>query len=828
MHGIDIEKISLPKIQISGLYIKLNKKLIVKAKKVDIRTKSSKEESSTTQIQDILMRFPWLNRLFSAIELDDVNINDNIIKIHYKNNSFYIDTDYLTIDTKLQATKNSLDANISSLLLKDFNLSIAGMARGNIKTKELNFQGRFNSFNIKGNLLLHVKNSLLTYYIDSDNFTSLEPFMESLGKKVEIDPEAKAWIYKKITAKNYKLNSLEGKINLKNGNFYPHKMKGVAKVTNATIRFHDDIPPVFAKFINIKLENNTLFFHIPKATYQNIELENQKAHIYNLLTKGNGIILNIHATAKLDEDIQQILKTYKLNIPLIQKSGSTKANLMMDIRFVPYDLDINGTFDVNSSEILLSNTPFYSQNATIKLNNRLLYLYDTNLQYKNIFDINTTGLLDLYKDRYDGNISIKNLHVKSGETDFLHVKETTMPLLIEIKKDDLALFLPKLQTRLNFKNSTNSIIQDNLSILYENSPFMKNLGIYDGNFSLQTEDFNSFNIQTAIHSMKPLLTKDDKPVTNLDLNISISPKFTKINSKNGLIKAKNDNNITTLQIQNADLLLELKSPQTSSTSKDTLIIQGKNSNIKITDFNKTLLLDGYTFTKSNQNIQGKAHYKNGNIALHYAPNSLHVKLLNFDDTFVNTLIQKDIFEDGNFSLTLEGLNAQNLSGHINFKNTHLQTFASYNNILALINSIPALLTFKKPGFNEKGYQVKNSDILFSKKGSIITLHTIDVTGVDADIGGSGVIDLKNETLDLKLKLKTFKDVSKLVEKIPLVNYIFLGDDKSIQTAIQVSGDLNNPTVKTQTVQDVVFSPFNILRRTIQLPFKLLEQEKPQK
>lgn len=815
-------------MEVRGLYIKLNKKLIVQAENIDIQLKSDSKESSKEQISEILAKLPWIKRLFHSINIKNINLNGNHIQVLYENGIFYIDTDYVTIDTTFRAKKDTLDANISSLVLKDFNLSLQGIASGDIDKKDITFKGKFNTFNISGDLLLHVKDNLLSYHANSDNFTTLEPFMESLGKKVAIDPEAKMWIYKKITAKNYKLNFIEGKINIKTGNFYPNSMKGKAKVSNATIKFHENVPPAFAKTINIELKNNTLFFNIPKGKYQNIPLKNQKAHIYNLLTKGNGIVLNISTTAPLNQDIQTVLKAYKLNIPLLQKSGQTKANIAMDIRFVPYDIDVNGTFEVQDSHILLSNAPFYSKRATILLDNRLLTLQNTNLRYKTLFDINTDGVLDLYDEIYDGNVSVESLHVKSEGADFLHVKNQTMPVHIDIKKDNLAIHLPHLQAKLNFKNNTNTITQNSLSTLFENSPFMQSMGIYDGNFSLKTEDFSSFFIKTYISSMKPLLSHNKKPITSLDLDINIKQDTTKVSSKSNLLAIKSSDKKTVLSIKDADFLLDLNASNSSSNDKSTTILQGKNSNIQVLDHNKTILLDDYTLTKTRNNIQANATYKNGTLALKSTPDSLHVKLTNLNDTFTNTLIKKEIFNDGNFSLKLSGIDTNNLSGHINFKNTHLKSFKSYNNILAFINSVPALLSFKKPGFNEKGYQAKNADILFSKEGDIITLHTIDIVGADADIGGSGVIDMEHDTLDLKLKLKTLKNISDVVKNIPLVSYIFLGDDESIETAIHVSGSIENPKVTTQTVQDVVFSPFHIIKRTIKLPFKLLEQEKPPK
>jgi hypothetical protein len=145
---------------------------------------------------------------------------------------------------------------------------------------------------------------------------------------------------------------------------------------------------------------------------------------------------------------------------------------------------------------------------------------------------------------------------------------------------------------------------------------------------------------------------------------------------------------------------------------------------------------------------------------------------------------------------------------------------AYNNLIALINTLPSLAFFKSPGFNEDGYEIQSGNVLFTRQGDILTIHTIDLDGVSADITGKGTLNLKDETLHVTLQLKTLKDVSGVIGKIPLVNHIILGDDKSISTLITLTGSIHDPHLETQVLQDTLITPFNILRRTIELPFKL--------
>ena len=102
----------------------------------------------------------------------------------------------------------------------------------------------------------------------------------------------------------------------------------------------------------------------------------------------------------------------------------------------------------------------------------------------------------------------------------------------------------------------------------------------------------------------------------------------------------------------------------------------------------------------------------------------------------------------------------------------------------------------------------------------MAFKSIKLDGFSANISGSGYINLATKEIDLELDIKTLKDISKFISKIPLVGYITLGDDKSISTHINIVGKIDNPTVKTQLLQDSLSSPLNILKRVIESPLKL--------
>jgi len=78
--------------------------------------------------------------------------------------------------------------------------------------------------------------------------------------------------------------------------------------------------------------------------------------------------------------------------------------------------------------------------------------------------------------------------------------------------------------------------------------------------------------------------------------------------------------------------------------------------------------------------------------------------------FVNNLFGKDIFENGSFEFRIDGNNTQYFDGTFIAKNTTIKGISFYNNLMAFMHTIPSLITFKNPGFNESGYKVDNAFI----------------------------------------------------------------------------------------------------------------------
>jgi len=146
----------------------------------------------------------------------------------------------------------------------------------------------------------------------------------------------------------------------------------------------------------------------------------------------------------------------------------------------------------------------------------------------------------------------------------------------------------------------------------------------------------------------------------------------------------------------------------------------------------------------------------------------------------------------------------------------------FNNLMATINAIPSLIIFKDPSFSQEGYFVHDGYIDFEQKGDEIVIKEMLLRGNSADIVGTGVVYRHTNEVNLKLQIRTLKTFSSVLDMIPLVGGLILGEDKKISTNVNVTGSLDDPQIQTNVITDTLMSPLNIIKRTLELPLELFK------
>ncbi|EAL8251445.1 DUF3971 domain-containing protein, partial [Campylobacter coli] len=119
-NGILISSIQFNFLNLEQLYIKLDKKLIVRAKNITLNEDANtsieddKKENSdfaSRELLKITKNLKYLYTFVEEIDIQNLNIKDNHMRILFKNNEFFIDNDLLFLKLALRREGKEINAD---------------------------------------------------------------------------------------------------------------------------------------------------------------------------------------------------------------------------------------------------------------------------------------------------------------------------------------------------------------------------------------------------------------------------------------------------------------------------------------------------------------------------------------------------------------------------------------------------------------------------------------------------------------------------------------------------------------------------------------------
>lgn len=381
------------------------------------------------------------------------------------------------------------------------------------------------------------------------------------------------------------------------------------------------------------------------------------------------------------------------------------------------------------------------------------------------------------------------------------------------------------------------------------SPLMQYLGLSSGNANIALKGARDIDFKVQINDYPSfLLTKDKKIVKDFVFRGEYADNKLQVRSDDELIRLDLYDNTTLARFKDLDVsidgLLESKIPaiqeifSTSSEKKavftsDEILFESeflrakrryeRTHNIKpkiiaieaqnVTGFFKevTIPLDDFNAKIRDDRISADATYKNGIANIDIIHGNTIFKAGNFSGEFLNRVIGRQIVDGGLFELS--GIYKNDIfNGDIKIQSTSFKGFAIVQNVIGLIDTIPSLVMFRSPGLSSKGYEVKSGTIKLSLNTQYVGLESIHLIGKSMDIEGNGLIELDTQEVDMGLSISTLKNLSGILNKIPIVGYLLLGKDGKVTTQVSLRGTLQDPKTQISLAQDILKTPLNVIKR----------------
>ncbi|MDK9706583.1 MAG: AsmA-like C-terminal domain-containing protein [Desulforhopalus sp.] len=179
-------------------------------------------------------------------------------------------------------------------------------------------------------------------------------------------------------------------------------------------------------------------------------------------------------------------------------------------------------------------------------------------------------------------------------------------------------------------------------------------------------------------------------------------------------------------------------------------------------------------------------------------------------------------------VTAKGKRAElvkNLKGplQITLRNGVIEQDKFVARILEVLN-VTEIVKGRLPDLSTTGFAYRTMTLQGEFKNGKLQVQKYFMDGETLNLIGKGEIDLAEKTLEIQLLAAPFKTVDTIIKYLPGVNYLLGGS--LIAIPISITGTLDDPQVTIMSVSAVGSSLYDLAKRTITSPFKLLETINP--
>lgn len=850
MFGINLNNLSYGNVHIAKLYIKYDKKLIVKLDKFTLDEKKYDLDLTLDTYKDNLL-----------VGIKDLQMNDFNLSLQgnlvtpfdkleeYKNGIF---TDVVINDLEFVFDKKLAPIKADKLYLKKDNEdiflsfrkpSLDGIKLDNslVELKKIKDYYQLN-LDLKTNHLIDEKlKKVIKHYgitvpivqvsgNNTINFKMALPFKSD--KKIDI--------FAKVDVTNGKMLFGDIKLNPKDLSVFVRNAKVDIKSNELDIIFAGDN----YKGVNLQtsLENYKVYTTVDVYDKYNNSFTLYDTTEFPTLHSYGKAYINYYKNEQINIDAQKVdyAITYDPKIK-INIYGSPYALVAKEnIFFEKLNIDMaDNFFDVTTNVIDKNQNHLTVYNKT-DMDKKISY---GNI-YLNSFKYNETVNINSQKFNYsieheplmvniDSNFlaKVNGLDINFDEF-YLLFKDERISLKSYIGKDEQKIKLNSI-TDLNKKHSSGEVII--LNAKYKDLVKLENEQL---NYKM---DFNN-SIKLEIPQIGLNYSLDNHKhdiVINKPATILNRVKYLKEHEKEGIkskIKIYSNNNfdyanviVDGLHLDINSTLFQSDSKKESKVSYPDLGVKVFNSDFKYDNLLVNVALGDVKTTDNKLFMDLKPKGEKTNIKLEMFDKNYAIKAKGISNNFVNSILKKRWFKKGSFDLDFKG-NFQTINGRVDIRKTTVRKMHVLQNLITFVNTTPAIINpllalptlfrLGEHNFDMGGYYVKKGHVEFShnidRKYTNIT--SIQTKSDMMDFKGKGYVDQLNEKILFNMDVIFLKDYSNAIKDIPILGYIVTGDDGNFVTHVDIKGNFEEQDFESHAVKDAGTGVLNVIKRTLTVPF----------
>jgi hypothetical protein len=818
---VSLGHLTLLGVESDKLYLKLDKRLTLRIGRLRLPKKGGK--SSRDSLKQGLDTLHRVLKYFDMIEIGALEIAGTPYRILYNDSILSVKGGDYEIAGMVYDRGDSMEIQLPQVRVLSRRLTLSGAIDFRYRDGRLSASGYYALADLSGSFRVEREGKRLRFHLDSDPAKSLQ----SLQGLVPLSSEAREWLLERLKASRYRLVSLdgEGELDLSRGEIRPilASLRGIAELREVTLRFHDRLKPLTAPRARVVLKEGNLYFLLSAPRYGKHRVDGSSAALLSLFDPSRlKLLLRLRYHGRIDWQILKILNTY--GIPLLpgQKAGKAEAKVAIDVPLVHGPVRIRGIARLSPGVLEYRKRSWRIGGGVIAFTSREFELRDFAVRER-IFQGVINGRFDLKGREGRFETLVKRLAPPLAVKIF-EMRDVRIPGKIHWGEQGVWLNLPTLKSRLRIAPKQRIEFESQDLALWR--PYLRGLLklVSDGG-RLKVESLSPGSWRLSgelLWKGSPFYTKGG-PITRWPFRVAVTPKGVEADALDGRFHYSSREQLLQLEEININaekLMAVLEKLKGGSGQKGRLVVLGKKSLIRYGPY--VLLTDNYRLVKQGENIDFAGALGSDRLSFQKHGEDLRIMAEGIGDRMLHALIHFNGIQEGRYTIHVTGNEKKGYTGEILIHGGVLRGFKAYNDLIALINAVPALVSFSSPGFSHKGFELKQGTILFTLKGERLNLGRILLVGKSATVAGKGVVELDSKGLNVELAIRTAREMGRALSKIPVVGYILFGKDKSLTAGVKITGTLDHPKVQTNPVGEALLYPLELLKRTLTAPAHLSE------
>lgn len=420
---------SLGKVTLEKLYLKLDNKFILELDKLNIQELLKTPSNNAIDIEDISKKikyFTWGIAYFQKLFIKQIILDkQNTASILFDGKQYQLLFPNIEAKFNIQEDSNHLNLEIVKLALKNFKLDIKGKIIYIPIKHEIAFDFALNHQENKIGLqtqgITDLKN--ISMKIKSSSFSSLnflKPYLLGINNQ-----SLKEWLFEKVFFDNARIEKFNFATILTQKGFLSGLEKTLdAKITikSAEVTLFNDLDPIRSQEIIASFQNKKLTLALDHPTYGETNLDGSKLEFENFLRHPKISIFIKSPSFSYSSNILDILKHYNIQIPIQSLDSKLIADLKLTLQFLKNSqllVNFGGNIKTSNSNIEIFHIPLYAKYTDVTFDitpqYKFIYIKAQDAFYYNILNSNLDGVLDLEKHTYKTRLSITKAQINTNQ-----------------------------------------------------------------------------------------------------------------------------------------------------------------------------------------------------------------------------------------------------------------------------------------------------------------------------------------------------------------------------------------------------------------------------